>query len=235
MKIEKINDNQIKCTLTKDDLAQRNLKISELAYGSEKTQNLFREMVRQADYEYGFETNNTPLVIEAVPTNKDSIVLIITKIDDPEELDTRFSRFSPYTRGADDDYEYDDDENPFEAFAKPSVPVTPSFADMLGEAMREEVPTHSFMFAFDSPASAMNFATQAASFGGDSCFCKQDNGSYLLIISIGQATKNEYKNVCMLASEYSSGRSISATACEYLKEHLDILIKENAIKKLSGK
>ena len=32
MKIEKINDNQIRCTLTHADLAARNLKISELAY-----------------------------------------------------------------------------------------------------------------------------------------------------------------------------------------------------------
>ena len=34
MKIEKINDNQIRCTLTRDDLAQRQLKLSELAYSS---------------------------------------------------------------------------------------------------------------------------------------------------------------------------------------------------------
>ena len=33
MKIEKVNDHQIRCTLTKADLADRELKISELAYG----------------------------------------------------------------------------------------------------------------------------------------------------------------------------------------------------------
>ena len=31
MKIEKINDNQIRCTLSKEDLADRNIKLSELA------------------------------------------------------------------------------------------------------------------------------------------------------------------------------------------------------------
>ena len=31
MKIEKVNDNQIRCTLTKEDLADRQLKLSELA------------------------------------------------------------------------------------------------------------------------------------------------------------------------------------------------------------
>ena len=36
MKIEKLNDNQIRCTLTPADLADRHLKLSELAYGTEK-------------------------------------------------------------------------------------------------------------------------------------------------------------------------------------------------------
>ena len=36
MKIEKINENQIRCTLNKDDLVDRQLRISELAYGTEK-------------------------------------------------------------------------------------------------------------------------------------------------------------------------------------------------------
>ena len=36
MKIEKVNDNQIRCTLSKDDLLERQLRISELAYGTEK-------------------------------------------------------------------------------------------------------------------------------------------------------------------------------------------------------
>ena len=33
MKIEKINENQIRCTLTHADLAARHLKLSELAGG----------------------------------------------------------------------------------------------------------------------------------------------------------------------------------------------------------
>ena len=94
MKIEKINDNQIRCTLTHADLAARNLKISELAYGTEKAKSLFRDMMQQASFDFGFETDDLPLMIEAIPSSSDSITLIITKVEDPEELDTRFSRFS---------------------------------------------------------------------------------------------------------------------------------------------
>ena len=95
MKIEKVNENQIRCTLTREDLASRELKISELAYGTEKAKSLFRDMMQQANFEFGFEAEDIPLMIEAIPLNADCIVLIITKVEDPEELDTRFSRFAP--------------------------------------------------------------------------------------------------------------------------------------------
>lgn len=95
MKIEKVNDTQIRCTLTKEDLADRQLKLSELAYGTEKAKSLFREMMQQAAYEFGFEADNIPLMIEAIPLPSESIVLIITKAEYPEELDSRFSQFSP--------------------------------------------------------------------------------------------------------------------------------------------
>ena len=36
MKIEKVNENQIRCTLTKQDLADRQINLRELAYGSEE-------------------------------------------------------------------------------------------------------------------------------------------------------------------------------------------------------
>lgn len=48
MKIEKLNENQIRCTLTHADLAARHLKLSELAYGTEKAKSLFRDMMQQA-------------------------------------------------------------------------------------------------------------------------------------------------------------------------------------------
>ena len=53
-------------------------------------------MMQQANYEFGFEADNIPLMIEAIPVSADSIILIITKVEDPEELDTRFSKFTPF-------------------------------------------------------------------------------------------------------------------------------------------
>ena len=94
MKLEKLSDTQIRCTLSKEDLSQRQLHLSELAYGSEKAKELFRDMMQQASIELGFEADNIPLMIEAIPISNDCLVLVVTEVEDPDELDTRFSRFS---------------------------------------------------------------------------------------------------------------------------------------------
>ena len=56
-------------------------------------------MMQQAAFEFGFEADDIPLMIEAIPASSDSIVLIITKVEDPEELDTRFPNLRHHRRG----------------------------------------------------------------------------------------------------------------------------------------
>ena len=94
MKIERIDDNSIRCTLTSLDLSSRNINLRDMTYGSDAAKRLFTEMMQKAQNEVGFSADNGPLMIEAVPLQGGSIQLVISKVDDPEELDTRFSKFS---------------------------------------------------------------------------------------------------------------------------------------------
>ena len=84
MKIERISDNKIKFTLNQEDFEDHNLVLTEFAYGSEKARAFFRDMMLQAEDEVGFEAENFPLMIEAVPTGQDSIILFVTKVEDDE-------------------------------------------------------------------------------------------------------------------------------------------------------
>ena len=119
MKIEKLNENQIRCTLNGSDLSSRHLSLLELAYGTEKARRLFHEMIERAGSAVGFHVDDVPLMIEAIPLSNDSIILIISKIDDPDELDTRFARFAP---GIDDNEEL------------PSASMPPSGGDLMVRA-----------------------------------------------------------------------------------------------------
>lgn len=86
MKIEKINDRQIKIFLNQSDLEERNIKLSEFAYGSEKAQSLFRDMMERASKECGFYADTNRYIIEAIPASTDSIILIITKVKEDEDV-----------------------------------------------------------------------------------------------------------------------------------------------------
>ena len=41
-------------------------------------------MIQRASIEVGFEAEDIPLMVEAIPLANDSVMLIISKIEDPE-------------------------------------------------------------------------------------------------------------------------------------------------------
>ena len=242
MKIEKINENQIKCTLNKSDLASREIKISELAYGTQKAKDLFRDMMQQAAYEFGFEAEDIPLMIEAIPVSPDCIVLLITKVEDPEELDTRFSKFAP---AKEDDEDSEESENDvFEllndmnnlishvkdiAANKEKAAIDSATSDEQNEATKEHLVK---CFKFKSLNEAINACHFSAGlFKGESSLYKDNNDSYYVYIDAVKSLENA--KLCNIFSEYSSRLKITYSAKNYFDEHYECLIPNGAIEKLS--
>lgn len=87
MRFEKINENKLKIELTKDDLIEHNLKLSDIAFGSESSRKLLHDIMAQAFEELEFEPDNLPLVIEAVPTSGFSVNIFVTKMNDESEFE----------------------------------------------------------------------------------------------------------------------------------------------------
>lgn len=244
MKIEKVNENQIRCTLTREDLASRELKISELAYGTEKAKTLFRDMMQQANFEFGFEAEDIPLMIEAIPLNAECIVLIITKVEDPEELDTRFSRFSPSDDEDETDFLDEDEEHEAEG---PSPEVMDLFrriqenhrstADGSAPEKKKEAPEAelSRLYAFESLQQVIELARLAGDqYPGCSSLYKEENtGKYLLSLVQGESDALLFNKMCNLLSEYGSFRKSQPASRSYLEEHTEPLVRDNALKALA--
>lgn len=240
MKIEKINENQIRCTLTKEDLASRQLKISELAYGTEKAKSLFRDMMQQANHEFGFEAEDIPLMIEAVPLNAECIVLIITKVEDPEELDTRFSRFAPSIH---EDTDSEDEEDIME----PANEVNDLFHKIQAdeknslELTQETAPTQTSqpllrLFRFRSLRPVLSLSSCIAThFTGTSSLYKDlKNEHYLLLLSTTGADLVTFNKLCNRISEYGSLLRVLPTTQAYLTEHCETIIAEDALGMLAS-
>ncbi len=239
MKIEKLNENQIRCTLTKEDLASRQLKISELAYGTEKAKNLFRDMMRQANYEFGFEAEDIPLMIEAVPLNAECIVLIITKVEDPEELDTRFSRFAPSVH-EDTDYEeevesLDTSDEVLDLFRK--IEDRDEASGQLVEAPEvtadNKIPIRLFRFSSLRPLLTLSTGLQLSFSGTGILYKDRKSKEYLLLLAPAAEDLQSFNKLCNRLSEYGTVLRVLPTTEAYLAEHCETIIAENALNVLA--
>lgn len=251
MKIEKVNDHQIRCTLTREDLADRELKISELAYGTEKAKSLFRDMMQQASFEFGFEAEDIPLMIEAIPLNSECIVLIITKVEDPEELDTRFSKFAPSVHEGDDDTDDLLDElsegadEVLDLFkkihedtlnaVKDEVAKKPSEASASQKDTPKPVGGLTRIFSFNTLHELMRLARILRDnyHETNSLYKNEEAGSYLLTVAKGDHTPEEYNKICNILSEYGTLERVSSASEAYLEEHFTPLIKNSALQSLA--
>lgn len=239
MKIEKLNDNQIRCTLTRTDLADRQLKLSELAYGSEKAKSLFHDMMQQAAFEFGFDAEDMPLMIEAIPSSSDSIVLIITKVEDPEELDTRFSRFAPtpsQTAESRKNNVLDKLEGAEELLnildkVKHAVAQPPSSE----EAPRPSKPTVR-LFSFGNLDCVIEAAQllQPMYSGSNTLYKDPKTGIYVLALTQSGLSATDFNRICNMLTEYGSLEKAASASLAYLEEHCELIVSGTAIQKLAG-
>ena len=235
MKIEKVNENQIRCTLTREDLASRELKISELAYGTEKAKSLFRDMMQQANFEFGFEAEDIPLMIEAIPLNADCIVLIITKVEDPEELDTRFSRFAPsVTEDTDDDTGVPSADEVLDLFRR--IQDEENAAEASATSVPEENDAaRSRLFRMDSLHQVINAAAVVGNhYHGLSSLYHEEGNAYYLVLTQGEEDRDVFDRVCNVISEYGIPRRSTVASRTFLEEHCSTLIADHALQSLAS-
>ena len=273
MRIERINDNQIRCTLSKHDLTERHLKISELAYGSDKAKELFRDMMEQANMDFGFEADDIPLMIEAIPTSKESIVLVITKVEDPDEFEEKFSKFGNvvnkfddsvdeseeyYDYDSEEDTEEDDDEyqgdliNCFEQLNQlidnPESDGNNSEFVPLHELLRrakkqkklerskikQPVSDHERVYSFSSLNIVIGASKAVVRFysGKNSMWKDESTSRYYLFLSM-KDNKTSFDKVCSILNEFGKKETLTYASPDYFSEHYKLIIKDDAIAKLS--
>ena len=219
MKIEKLSDTQIQVTLNHADLTDRNLKISELAYGSKKAQALFKDMMARAYEDFGFETDNVPLMIEAVPLSADSIMIVVTKVEDPSQIEQKLEAIG---------------ERPtHRTFKEPEEDRLTDLALMGAEnieqnkADKEKITSIMYLFN-DLDNVCMAAHRVQPMFVGDNSLYKFNQKYYLVL------NKNKKANVTGEAlvgvlEEFGSRFPVSEFNEAFLKEHGKVIIRTHAI------
>lgn len=208
MRIERISETQMKFVLMNHDLEERDINISELSHSSEKTQELFREIMQLAQEEGSFSSDHTPYLIEAMRVGVDCLTVLVTKMD-AADLEQRFSlipsakgrcRFKRNNFIEQQDYPGEDSQ----------VVFSFEVLDMAATA-----------------ASAIN-----AVFSGESQLYKLDGLFYLWIKNETEDDRTT-ADLEAIMLEFGQKHITNGLGQQYLAEHGEMLIAADAVSKLS--
>lgn len=255
MKIEKINDNQIRCTLTREDLEDRDITISELAYGSMKIKELFQDMMRQANDDFGFDVSNIPLMVEATPIPSDGIVLVITKVPNqdedghhypslfsngfPEELKEKIKE-SLYAHFGDAGVELDDFDEIIEDSLDDYDDETPLDEESSLDKDNNQPKLEEYSVHLLSSYDDLNVLIDLAGilndeFSGESSLYKSPlDGRYYLNVLFTSKDEFFVARARGLISEYGRTEDVTAFKPAYLNEHYEVIIADHAVEKLAS-
>lgn len=212
MKIERISENQLKLTLTKDDLIERDIKLEDLISPSEKTQKLFRDIMEQALDEEDFISENTPLMVEAVPMGTEGIMIIVTKVNNKDNKSTNPADLLHQAQ---------------EMHRWKKKPL-----DTLEHA--EEKNSDILIYSFPELDDVIRVSLRLDNgFKGESSVYKND-GKYFLVLQGDTYTAEESsEELELVLKEYGQKHVSTPLAKYYLLEHGETIIADKAVKALA--
>lgn len=85
MKFEKLNENKIRITLSNQDLIEKNIDFNSFMSNSAEAQDLFLDMLEEAENQVGFITKDHKIKIEALAMADGDFILTITKFGKRDE------------------------------------------------------------------------------------------------------------------------------------------------------
>ena len=80
MKFEKLGENKIRITLSMHDLEEKNINFHDFMSNSLESQDLFIDMLEEAEEKIGFKTRDCRVKIEALAMTEDDFVFTVTKV-----------------------------------------------------------------------------------------------------------------------------------------------------------
>ncbi|MBQ9828443.1 MAG: adaptor protein MecA [Lachnospiraceae bacterium] len=223
MKLERLSENQIRCTLSGADLSDRDITLNELASGNQKTHEFIREIMEQASDEFGFDAAGKPLIIETKRVGAEKIIFTLTKIDRPEDflkliLSQALKEISMTVSGGDGIREMPESgEGPEEP------PATFGFY--------QDPAAVADIFSFDRLSVISDLANSVQIGSCDRSFLYKDDLSdtYYLVLEKDRPGDEAFRRLCLTAGEFGIPIYMGPESHAFFEEHLECLAKGDAL------
>ena len=234
MKAEKINQDQIRFTLSESDLISRNLHMSELSYGSDKTKALFEDMMRTAYEQFGMDFSQKPLMIEAIPLSDRELTITVTRVSGAAELGALFGA----NFGGPRDVHHGQDPRGLDMWNPAFTDPTKGPQEGPGREEKgffDEIPgtKDGVIYLFDRLEDLCHVSTHIPEKLNliNALYVDEGKGTYYLVVHFRRMDA-EMRYVISLLSQYCSEWFFGHHAELIVKEHARPAIKSRALQKL---
>lgn len=220
MKFERISENQIRCTLSKQDLEENSIQLNELAYGSDKARQLLQDMMQQAKETLGFEVDDAPLMIEAIPVNPDSLILLITKVekDDDASAESRMERIKNIIGDAVHDLAEQVEEQ-----------------EVIHVKDKKKERPQSAVFMFRALDRVIDYSKKIENYydSENSLYKSTVDNRYYLYMTKNKNNDEEFARSIYKATEYAVPCRVMYATGDFFDEHFEVIIKDEALQMLA--
>ena len=222
MQFQKINDNVIKCYITKEEMIRQGVDIEDLMSNRSKAEDFLRYILQQARYEVDFNVTGEALNVQMSVMQDGDVALMISD-DQNMAIRAILDQLREKLRGF--QKELTDAAGKGNKFAEDLIAAT---RQALEEAAEDDPLEFTMWAEFNDLDRAINMSKAMKHSGAESSvFYKLDDRYYMEIDFV--QTKREIAGSVFIVSEYADRLNLEKDGIGAVLEHGELLIAEDAI------
>jgi len=202
MRFEKLNENKIRILISSQDLQDKNIDFNSFMSNSIETQDLFLDMLAEAEERIGFVTKDYKIKIEALAMDSGDFVIIITRFTEKENQPQSIQSKNK------------------------KIVIKRKSAEINKECLVYSFKSFDDFCVFSSYTNNINNCTNIAK----NIVLYTYNNNYYLLFSKINNSHPELKRFYNLITEFGTYINQGELFCRKLNERGKIVIKNNAIK-----
>ncbi len=230
MILKKLNENQIQCILTAEELQAEHVRFLDLVRGTPPARAMIDKVLRWAFLKFDYNLQGMPFRIEAMPVHQGKVLVRITRVS----MEEAAAGGAPAARQDEDE----EDDLPVRPIAPKPVetPILYPGASAFEFDSHEPLPDEPLLWNFPSLADLMAAVEMLSPLPDlPSALYKDDRlGGYMLILwqFPAEFTADDANRFCELLSEYAFRYIPQPGFATHAAEHMTPIIEENALAKI---
>lgn len=190
MNFRKVSENELRCSVSVEEIRANGLEVSDLLKRSDKTYEFFEYLVHEGQEETGFEKSG-PMSVEGIFLNG-NLELIFRSVDE-SELE-----------------EWEEREEEYESEPLPTLPDLDAEDGEVLKLVQVRFPSAGQLYRF---CQLITFTEKVPS----SLYLH--NGKYVLVMDLDDCERSEIGAFCMLANEYGLESAYGDLQASQVMEH----------------